>query len=502
MMELERIVEFHAQIDALEESGEEYERQVRRCYEAVLKPGDVAVDVGAYEGKHTIPLGFATAPEGRVYAAEPNIGIHEVLHGRIERSRSFGAQFEVFTGCVSNEGSEDVSFSVVPDKVGWSSLIPRRSVDNAEELLVQTLTMDSWVRKEDHPKVRFIKVDCEGAELKVLQGANAILAHHHAIVHLEISPDALEVHGVDIDDFATHLSEQYIALDCVGLVFNTPQELAAGFRSKGCFDFFFLSRNSSSLNGDMLALKQAMAKGFYGALADGSHPDLQLSLMRNLIEFDLSSEPTVWGKSTKVDFFQHTPATPVRPQESIIHTKKANSLRRQQRCSIDYGIRIVRTENFELLEQMPLPQRFDFDLSKDGHVEIDIRGEIPKLSSSNMTIIEVVFGENFVVLLRAKWWQGKKGWHLEGLCTGSSGFKQFLTVPMSGQSCEVRLIVKDHTLFVCTKADVHRVDLPIDSGTSKWHSVATSLGRRTRHINAEAFRGKLEATIFSPEELD
>ena len=120
-----------------------------------------------------------------MYAAEPNIGIHEVLHGRIERSRSFGAQFEVFTGCVSNEGSEDVSFSVVPDKVGWSSLIPRRSVDNAEELLVQTLTMDSWVRKEDHPKVRFIKVDCEGAELKVLQGANAILAHHHAIVHLE-----------------------------------------------------------------------------------------------------------------------------------------------------------------------------------------------------------------------------------------------------------------------------------------------------------------------------
>lgn len=499
MMEIEEIAEIHAQIDALEDSGEEYERQVRRCYEAILKPGDVAVDVGAYEGKHTVALGFATAPNGRVYAAEPNGGIHEVLLGRLERSKLFGVKFEMFAGCISNENLGDVSFSVVPDKVGWSSLIPRSSVDNVQELRVQTFTMDSWVKQEDHSKVRFIKVDCEGAELKVLQGAEAILAHHRAVIHLEISPDALEVHGVGIDELAAHLSKRYIALDCIGMTLSNPLELAAGFRSKGCFDFFFVSRQSDCLKEDILALKQALAGGFYGALTEGSIPDIQLSLMRDfwastssVSSFSHEHEPTV-------DFLPRRLATPSRPQDSIIHARKVPALERRQHCRVKNGIMIVRTANFEALEQIPLSGVFDFELHKNGHAEVDVRGEFSDNASPNMTMIEIVMGEDFVLLVRTKWLPEKGVRHLEGFCSNLNGFKQFFSVPLNGHVCEARLIIKDYSVAIQSLSDRHEVALPADISAFEWLPVSMTLGKRTRHKSAEPFRGKLQASLFSPE---
>lgn len=498
-MEIDDIAKIHAAIDALEESGEEYERQVRRCYEAILKPGDVAVDVGAYEGKHTISLGFAAAPNGRVYAAEPNVGIHEVLLGRLERSRSFGVQYEMFAGCISNETLGEVKFSVVPDKVGWSSLILREGVENAQEMRVETQTMDEWVREEDHSRVRFIKVDCEGAELKVLQGAEAILAHERAIIHLEISPDALEAHGVDIEAFATSLSARYVVLDCIGMVFDTPQELAAGFRSKGCFDFFFVPRQSVSVEEDLVKLKHAMAKGFYGALTDGSLPEVQLLLAQDFWAFASPSAPVGTEEGARLGFLPRHLATLTRAQESIIHARKVSPLQRRQHCRVKNGIIIVRTANFEVLEQIPLEGRFDFELHKNGHFEIDIEGVLSEDSPSNMTMLELAIGDSFLLLLRAKWWPDKKLCHLEGLYSTWGGYKQLLAVPIDGRLCQARLIFKDRSIVVQTYHGQHIVPLPSEALDTEWVLTSATLGKRTRHRSAEPYRGKLQANLFSPQ---
>lgn len=52
-------------------AGELFESTVRTVYETILSPGDVAVDVGAHVGKHTLPMARLVAPEGKIIAFEP-----------------------------------------------------------------------------------------------------------------------------------------------------------------------------------------------------------------------------------------------------------------------------------------------------------------------------------------------------------------------------------------------------------------------------------------------
>src|SRR5262245_28889873 len=49
----------------------DYEALVQRLYEAILRPGDVAFDVGAHLGRHTLPLSRRVGRMGRVIAFEP-----------------------------------------------------------------------------------------------------------------------------------------------------------------------------------------------------------------------------------------------------------------------------------------------------------------------------------------------------------------------------------------------------------------------------------------------
>src|SRR5262249_9744922 len=49
----------------------DYERIVQEVYEAILHPGDTALDIGAHRGRHTIPLARCVGPAGHVLAVEP-----------------------------------------------------------------------------------------------------------------------------------------------------------------------------------------------------------------------------------------------------------------------------------------------------------------------------------------------------------------------------------------------------------------------------------------------
>src|SRR5262245_55108674 len=49
----------------------DYELVVQETYEAVLRDGDIALDVGAHLGRHTIPTPNEVGTTGRVFAFEP-----------------------------------------------------------------------------------------------------------------------------------------------------------------------------------------------------------------------------------------------------------------------------------------------------------------------------------------------------------------------------------------------------------------------------------------------
>ncbi|HUR51005.1 MAG TPA: FkbM family methyltransferase [Mycobacteriales bacterium] len=227
-----------------EDAGEEFERIVRRVYEAVLQPGDAAVDVGAHVGKHTLPLALACGAEGSVLAVEPIPWAYDQLVRRV-RGAGFERSVRTVSGCCG-EAQRELTFSVVPGHPGWSSLAPRAGVVEVEEITVQQTTLDDECL--DGPRVRFVKVDVEGAEVLVLQGAQALLERDRPVVHVEVVPEALEAFGASPAELGAALrSHGYLLFDLLGHDVSDEASWLASTGAEGVFDYLAVHPDDPAL---------------------------------------------------------------------------------------------------------------------------------------------------------------------------------------------------------------------------------------------------------------
>ena len=165
---------------ATERQAYEYEmlEQMRRQ----LRPGDLVVDAGANVGNHTI---FLAAVAGcRVEAFEPNASLAAAIRTSAALN-GFGDRVHVHTlalGARPGRGRFDVER---PDNLGAQRLIP----DGGE---IEIVTLDS-LRFEG--RVRALKIDVEGMELAVLDGAATLVERDRPVIYVECIGD-LDFRGV------------------------------------------------------------------------------------------------------------------------------------------------------------------------------------------------------------------------------------------------------------------------------------------------------------------
>jgi FkbM family methyltransferase len=153
----------------------------------------VCVDIGCHKGKFLDAMRRA-APEGRFFAFEPIPYLFDLLKGKYrsdERVRLFNYALS------SKDGA--ASFFVDERDMGLSGLSERRERLGDDPMTkVETIvrTLDGVLG--DMP-VDFIKIDVEGAEFDVLQGAAAILKRSRPRVLFEFGLGGAEYFGVDAD---------------------------------------------------------------------------------------------------------------------------------------------------------------------------------------------------------------------------------------------------------------------------------------------------------------
>ena len=156
--------------------------------------GDVAIDVGAYVGMWSVKAAIAVGATGRVLAIEPSISNMNWLY--------------------TNTGELPVTVLQIAasDRNGTERLyISKASTCNSlmmkQEKFVDvvTKTIDQITIDEKLPHVDFIKIDAEGAELKVLKGAARILANNN--VQLAIASYHETAEGVpEVDEIMKFLN--------------------------------------------------------------------------------------------------------------------------------------------------------------------------------------------------------------------------------------------------------------------------------------------------------
>jgi FkbM family methyltransferase len=171
-------------------------------FAAVLGPESTAIDVGAHSGDVLADI-IRIAPRGRHLGFEPLPDLAAALQRR-------HPDVAVHNVALSDQAGT-AAFTHVLDRPGWSGLKPRPTPDGeaarTEQIDVRTERLDDVLPSGYVPAL--VKIDVEGAELQVLNGATQTLAAHHPVLVFE--------HGLgSADHYGTRPEQVHDLLTGVG----------------------------------------------------------------------------------------------------------------------------------------------------------------------------------------------------------------------------------------------------------------------------------------------
>jgi FkbM family methyltransferase len=162
------------------QSGNFYEPDVSNILVKVLGEGDVVLDIGANVGFFTVLAARLVGPAGHVVAFEPDAANLARLRGNLVLNDI--ANVTVVEKAATNQEGQ-VRFFINSDNSGGNALWdPGQFPGNAKSLAspvslaVAATTLDAECARLRLRAPKLIKIDTEGADQLVLEGARALLA--------------------------------------------------------------------------------------------------------------------------------------------------------------------------------------------------------------------------------------------------------------------------------------------------------------------------------------
>ena len=146
----------------------ERDPDVMRFLRSWLRPGGVALDVGANIGTYAIPLARLVGARGRVIAFEPNRPTRACLRHNV-RLNQLNNILVVSSAVGAVSGQQGLV--VTAGNAGEVHLAPRDADHGRTDVRVTTL--DEEMSRLGIPAVDYIKLDIEGYELAALRGGDA-----------------------------------------------------------------------------------------------------------------------------------------------------------------------------------------------------------------------------------------------------------------------------------------------------------------------------------------
>ncbi len=183
-----------------------------RAFRDLIKPGAYFVDVGANIGLWTLAACRVVGENGRVIGFEPNPATFTKLQRNVVLNACAG-RCEIVPSAVSNR-SGDVWLST-PDEHNLSQVTGQGEDDTVK---IRAVSLDGYLLdKLRLERLDGIKIDVEGWEQYVLEGASRILEQYHPWVITEFNPHTAAVSRIaDWDVYAFFSDKGYKCFDLVG----------------------------------------------------------------------------------------------------------------------------------------------------------------------------------------------------------------------------------------------------------------------------------------------
>lgn len=173
-----------------------WEKYETELFSSSLKRGDVVLDIGANFGYFSIIAAKQVGNQGKVYAFEPEPDNYQLLVKNIELNGY--TNIIPIQKAVSNRNGK---LKLFLDKINWggSSFSEDNILPQKEGFIeVETTILDDFFENEvKDSRVNFIKLDVEGAEGLVLEGAAKILQNNDLKILMEFWPYGLRNLGTD-----------------------------------------------------------------------------------------------------------------------------------------------------------------------------------------------------------------------------------------------------------------------------------------------------------------
>ncbi|RPH96035.1 FkbM family methyltransferase [candidate division KSB1 bacterium] len=154
-----------------------WEMGVTEVFRRLIRGGMTVVDIGANFGWYTLIAASLVGPKGHVIAFEPNPDVHNLLHRSLEVNG-----YQSYT-TLERKGVMEVPKVLTFHKWArhqasgnffWGNPSPVHN-DTTEAIQVECTSLDEYFREHPRGRVDVIKIDAEGSEPQIIDGADFTL---------------------------------------------------------------------------------------------------------------------------------------------------------------------------------------------------------------------------------------------------------------------------------------------------------------------------------------
>jgi FkbM family methyltransferase len=181
------------------------DQQTNRLLSQILKPDSNCIDVGCHKGEIMDEI-IKNASNGEHFGFEP---IPYLFNNLLTKYKN--KKVTIYPYALSNiEGKSQ--FNLVTTNPAYSGLM-KRNYDRPEEdttIDVEVKLLDNLI--DPTLKIDFIKIDTEGAELLVLQGASSIMTKWKPTVLFEFGLGASDVYGTTPKDIFHYFNSKGLSI--------------------------------------------------------------------------------------------------------------------------------------------------------------------------------------------------------------------------------------------------------------------------------------------------
>ena len=177
-----------------------FEPLTQRVFRQALAPGMTVVDIGAHIGYYTVLAAPVVGVHGAVYAIEPCVDNRRFLMRNLHRRALMNVTVLPYA---AGRATRLRAFHIANESTLHGFYAHPLSGATQTTIEVQERPLDELL----HGAIDVIKIDVEGAEIEVLEGAENILRRSPALsLFVEWNPDCLTAAGCDPTELPARLA--------------------------------------------------------------------------------------------------------------------------------------------------------------------------------------------------------------------------------------------------------------------------------------------------------